>query len=113
MPASSRTTRLDCSDWLRVTPFFAMHIGCLAAIWVGWSWVAVVVALFIYAVRVLFLTAFYHRYFAHRSFETFRWIQFPDLRFLDRFDFLSKLGLVWDLKAVPRAVLHQRLVKST
>ena len=27
-------------DWLRAVPFLALHVGCLAVIWVGWSWPA-------------------------------------------------------------------------
>jgi len=62
-------------DWLRSLPFFALHLGCLAVIWVGWSWPAVAVAVLLYAVRVFALTAFYHRYFSHRAFKTSRWFQ--------------------------------------
>ncbi|MCO6453702.1 MAG: acyl-CoA desaturase [Pirellulaceae bacterium] len=62
--------------WFRVTPFFLLHLSCLAAFWVGWSWTAAGVGLAMYAIRVFGLTAFYHRYFAHRSFKTSRWFQF-------------------------------------
>ena len=31
-------------DWVRAIPFAAMHLACLAVIWVGVSWVAVGVA---------------------------------------------------------------------
>ena len=62
-------------DWLRSLPFFALHLGCLAVLWVGWSWPAVAVAVLLYAVRVFALTAFYHRYFSHRAFKTSRWFQ--------------------------------------
>ena len=63
-------------EWLRVTPFLAMHVACIAVFWVGWSWVAISVALIVYFARVFGLTAFYHRYFSHRSFKTSRWFQF-------------------------------------
>ena len=63
-------------EWLRVTPFLLMHVACISVFWVGWSWVAVSVALIVYFARVFGLTAFYHRYFAHRSFKTTRWFQF-------------------------------------
>lgn len=63
-------------DWLRAIPFVAMHLACLAVIWVGVSWVAVGVALALYAVRMFAITAFYHRYFAHRTFRTSRGVQF-------------------------------------
>ena len=63
-------------DWLRAIPFVAMHLACLAVIWVGVSWVAVGVAVALYAVRMFAITAFYHRYFAHRTFRTSRVVQF-------------------------------------
>ncbi len=62
--------------WVRALPYFAMHVGCLAVFFVGWSWLAVVIAMFLYALRVFTLTGFYHRYFSHRSFKTWRLIQF-------------------------------------
>jgi len=63
-------------DWVRSIPFILMHVGCVAVLWVGWSWPAVVVAVVLYAARVFALTAFYHRYFAHRTFKTWRVVQF-------------------------------------
>jgi stearoyl-CoA desaturase (delta-9 desaturase) len=63
-------------DWVRAMPFIGMHLGCLAVLGVGWSWFAVVVAVGLYALRVFALTAFYHRYFAHRAFKTWRIVQF-------------------------------------
>ena len=63
-------------DWLRVLPFFVMHLGCLGVIWVGWSMTAVIVAISLYFTRMLAITAFYHRYFSHKSFKTSRFTQF-------------------------------------
>lgn len=63
-------------DWLRIMPFIAMHLACLAVIWVGWSPVAVLVALLMYLLRMFAITAFYHRYFSHKAFETSRVVQF-------------------------------------
>lgn len=63
-------------DWLRIIPFIILHLGCLAVIWVGASAVAVLAALLLYLVRMFAITAFYHRYFAHKSFKTSRWLQF-------------------------------------
>jgi stearoyl-CoA desaturase (delta-9 desaturase) len=63
-------------NWLRVLPFFAMHFACLAVFWVGWSWVAVSVAVALYVIRMFAITGFYHRYFSHRTFKTSRWTQF-------------------------------------
>jgi stearoyl-CoA desaturase (delta-9 desaturase) len=63
-------------DWGRVIPFSLIHVACIAVIWVGWSWPAVAMAAFLYALRVFTLTAFYHRYFSHRAFKTGRITQF-------------------------------------
>lgn len=63
-------------DWLRAAPFVAMHLACLAVLWVGVSPVALGVAAVLYAVRMFALTAFYHRYFSHRTFRTSRAVQF-------------------------------------
>ncbi len=63
-------------DWLRVLPFLGMHLACAAVIWVGWSPFAVLFALAAYLVRMFSVTAFYHRYFAHRTFKTSRAAQF-------------------------------------
>lgn len=63
-------------DWPRVLPFIALHLGCLAVIWVGWSWTAVAVAAGLYVSRMFFITAFYHRYFSHKAFKTSRVNQF-------------------------------------
>ena len=63
-------------DWLRVLPFIAMHLMCLGVFFVGWSWTAVGVAAGLWAVRMFSVTAFYHRYFSHRTFTTSRGAQF-------------------------------------
>ena len=63
-------------DWLRAVPFFLLHIACLAVLLVGWSPVALLVAIFMYALRMFAITAFYHRYFSHKAFKTSRPIQF-------------------------------------
>jgi stearoyl-CoA desaturase (delta-9 desaturase) len=62
-------------DRVRAIPFAAMHVGCLAAFWTGYSATAVCVALAMYALRMFALTGFYHRYFSHRSFRTSRAVQ--------------------------------------
>ena len=63
-------------DWLRVLPFIAMHLACFAVLWVGFSWVALWIALGLYAVRMFAITGFYHRYFSHKAFRTSRPVQF-------------------------------------
>ena len=66
----------DRIDWLRVVPFVALHLACLAVFWVGVSPVAVAVAGLMYALRMFAITGFYHRYFSHKSFRTSRPVQF-------------------------------------
>jgi len=63
-------------DWLRVIPFVCLHLACFAVIWVGWSWFAVGFAIFLYGLRMFAITGFYHRYFAHKAFQTSRSLQF-------------------------------------
>jgi stearoyl-CoA desaturase (delta-9 desaturase) len=62
--------------WIHLTPYLFLHLACLGVIWVGWSPVAVGVAIGFYLLRAFFITGFYHRYFSHRSFRTSRPVQF-------------------------------------
>ncbi|WP_246840890.1 acyl-CoA desaturase [Hahella sp. CCB-MM4] len=74
---SSKVDRRQHSiDWLRVWPFISLHIACLAVFWIGWSAVAIGTAIALYVVRMFAITAFYHRYFSHKSFKTSRSLQF-------------------------------------
>lgn len=68
--------REDKFEWRRSLPFVFLHIGCLGVIWVGWSWTAVIAAVVLYFIRMFAITAFYHRYFSHRTFKTSRFMQF-------------------------------------
>lgn len=63
-------------DWGRVVPFMLLHASCLFVFVVGVSWIAVVTAVALYAVRMFAITAGYHRYFSHRAFRTSRPVQF-------------------------------------
>ena len=63
-------------DWPRVVPFVALHLGCVAVFWTGWSPFAVGTAVALYVIRMFAITAFYHRYFSHRAFRTSRLWQF-------------------------------------
>lgn len=63
-------------DWLRLLPFALLHLSCLGVLWVGWSPLAVWVAVLSYWVRMFAVTGFYHRYFSHRTFRTSRLVQF-------------------------------------
>jgi stearoyl-CoA desaturase (delta-9 desaturase) len=64
------------ADWLRIVPFVAMHLACLAVWRVGASPFAIALAVLLYAVRMFAITGFYHRYFSHRAFKTSRAGQF-------------------------------------
>ena len=63
-------------DWPRYLPYLGMHVACLSVFWVGWSPLAIGCLMLTFFARVFGLTAFYHRYFSHRSFRTSRLIQF-------------------------------------
>ncbi|MDE2138411.1 MAG: acyl-CoA desaturase [Gammaproteobacteria bacterium] len=63
-------------DWVRTAPFIGLHLACFAVLWVGVSGTALAVAAGTYAIRMFAITAFYHRYFAHRTFRTSRALQF-------------------------------------
>jgi len=73
---SAIAAKPDQVEWLRTLPFVILHLGCLGVIWVGWSWTAVTVAAGLYFIRMFAITAFYHRYFSHRTFHTSRTVQF-------------------------------------
>jgi stearoyl-CoA desaturase (delta-9 desaturase) len=68
--------RPDRFEFRRCLPFVFIHLGCIGLFWVGWSWTAVAVAIALYWIRMFAITAFYHRYFSHRTFHTSRWTQF-------------------------------------
>lgn len=63
-------------DWLRILPFFALHLAVIAVFWVGSSATAIAAAVVMYAIRMFAITGFYHRYFSHRTFKTSRTMQF-------------------------------------
>ena len=67
---------IDRIDWLRVVPFVALHLACVAVVFVGFSWFAFWTAVALYAIRMFAITGFYHRYFSHKSFRTSRPMQF-------------------------------------
>ena len=63
-------------QWRRIWPFLSLQATCLLVFVVGWSPVAVIVCIALYLVRMFGITAFYHRYFSHRSFRAGRVVQF-------------------------------------
>ena len=57
--------------------FWAVHLVAIIGIWkVGFSWGALALAIVSYFVRMIVVTAGYHRYFSHRAFKTSRVFQF-------------------------------------
>ena len=66
----------DRIDWVRCMPFLGLHLACFAVIWVGWSPIAVAVAVAMYFIRMFGVTGVYHRYFSHRTYSTSRVGQF-------------------------------------
>lgn len=68
--------RPDRVELVRCIPFIILHLGCLGVFIVGWSWTAVAVAVGLYFLRMFAVTAFYHRFFSHRTFQTSRVAQF-------------------------------------
>ncbi|MCV6605021.1 MAG: hypothetical protein OIF34_06930, partial [Porticoccaceae bacterium] len=63
-------------DWVRIIPFILLHLACLGVLYVGVSAIAVAVAAALYLLRMFAITAFYHRYFSHKTFRTGRVVQF-------------------------------------
>src|ERR1043166_9648176 len=57
-------------------PFVLVHLGCVAAIWSGLSWHAIIICAKVYVLRMFEIGAGYHRYFSHRSYSTSRIFQF-------------------------------------
>jgi stearoyl-CoA desaturase (delta-9 desaturase) len=51
-------------------------VALLGVVGLGWSWTGLAVAVSLYYARMFFLTAGFHRYFAHRSYKTSRPVQF-------------------------------------
>jgi stearoyl-CoA desaturase (delta-9 desaturase) len=62
--------------WLSATPFLAAHVVPFAALFVVVTWQDWVLCACAYLVRMFFITAGYHRYFAHRSYRMGRVNQF-------------------------------------
>jgi stearoyl-CoA desaturase (delta-9 desaturase) len=80
-------------NWPGSIPFFGLHVGAIVGIaLLGWSWKGFALAVGLYVVRMFFVTAGYHRYFAHRTFRTSRAMQ---LVFALGAMSSSQKGVVW------------------
>jgi stearoyl-CoA desaturase (delta-9 desaturase) len=75
--ADASTAHLDRSiHGAKSLPFFAVHVAAIVGVGVlGWSWRGFALAVALYYVRMFGVTAGYHRYFSHRSFNTSRPMQ--------------------------------------
>jgi stearoyl-CoA desaturase (delta-9 desaturase) len=62
-------------DWMRVIPFILLHLSCLLIFVVGFSWIAFILCICLFAIRMFAITGFYHRYFSHKTFKTSRFVQ--------------------------------------
>lgn len=64
------------SNKFTIIAFSAMHLACLAIFFVNYNITALFVFLITFSMRTFALTAGYHRYFSHKSFQTSRVFQF-------------------------------------
>lgn len=63
-------------EWFRCLPYVAIHLAALLAFFYPVTIPCFLIAILSYLVRMFAITAFYHRYFSHRSFKTGRVVQF-------------------------------------
>ncbi len=63
-------------NWLRSVPFVLVHVLPLAAIFTGVTGFDLALCGALFAMKMFFVTAGYHRYFSHRAFKTSRLMQF-------------------------------------
>jgi len=66
----------DKIQWLRSSPFLALHAACLLVFFCGVSPAALAACVLLYIARIFAITAGFHRYFSHRTFKTSRLFQF-------------------------------------
>jgi stearoyl-CoA desaturase (delta-9 desaturase) len=79
--SSAPTGRRGSRSWLRgfrpsTTLFWGVHLAAVVGAIVYFSWAGVLLAIGSYFVRMVIVTAAYHRYFSHRAFKTSRPFQF-------------------------------------
>jgi stearoyl-CoA desaturase (delta-9 desaturase) len=79
---ASQTRSASPGTWrtyVRPTTFLfaVVHLTALAGVlFLGWSWRGFALAVGVYYIRMVVVTAGYHRYFSHRAFSTSRVFQF-------------------------------------
>lgn len=63
-------------DWPRAIPFILLNLSCLLVFYVNFSKIAIITGIGLYFIRLFAISAFYHRYFSHKAFQTNRFWQF-------------------------------------
>ena len=63
-------------EWFRCLPFIFIHVLAVSAFFYPVTLYCILLAVASYSLRMFTITAFYHRYFSHRSFKTGRVVQF-------------------------------------
>jgi stearoyl-CoA desaturase (delta-9 desaturase) len=71
-----QATQNERINWWKSTAFFLMHLAPFAVFLTGITVSDVLLCIALYLVRMFFVTAGYHRYFAHRSYKMGRVMQF-------------------------------------
>ena len=62
--------------WRKSIPFFLVHLAPIGLFWTGFPAKRVLLCVALYFARMFFITAGFHRYFAHHAFKTSRAMQF-------------------------------------
>lgn len=75
-PEAAIAPGTDGRKWVLPVPFLLLNLSVLFVFVVGFSWVALGVAVALYVIRMFGITAVYHRYFAHRTYKASRPVQF-------------------------------------
>ncbi len=81
MPARTWTFQFDEEHhddivYPNAIPFLLVHLACFGILWSGVTWTAALLCVGLYFGRMFAITAGFHRYFSHRSYDTSRWFQF-------------------------------------
>ena len=90
--ADVESSEPDQNKWVWPVPFMILTASFFSVFFVGWSPVAVAVAVFLYVIRMFGITGVYHRYLSHRTYKTSRWFQFV-LAFLG--NSAAQRGPIW------------------
>ncbi len=72
----ARDGQANPNQYVMPWPFLLLNFGVVLIPFVGFSWTAFGVAVFLYFIRMFGITGVYHRYFSHRTYKTSRLFQF-------------------------------------